>query len=878
MLVQAQLEAQSLQVPVLGARAGLGAGGVFPLLGAIDAFLSELPPESYIRLVDGGLLDLLPVFLRRDQSLRSSHWARGIRVALELAPDADRLRLHHTVLRFLALVAATSGLLLAFDDLDEADAESREIFRFVCQNAAKEGLLVVASSRAGPNTRLAERERGAWLDRASHEMFGAKPTLVLSLAPLERGDVEQLLAELDGVDAPGRQPDRMLTQALLDASGGEPALLRVVLPLAERMGMVSLVGGRRRLVRSELLTELPRTAREMAVRLVELMPPSRVGTLEALAAYAAPCQVSHLVEVVGGDGDGMVRALAECEQLGVIERRGADSFVLSARELGDLLLERMSESQRQAMHGRIADLLATRVGSPMSLLAFHRLRAGDAASGFRAALSAGQLARQRFQNGEALDLLGQAVELARGGELAVVEREIVEAFEGLADVLALVGRWPEALEWYREATVRSLKLDDRAAAARNHRKSGELLEQMGRIDDARVAYERGIQLLEGADGPSPEEMAVAAELQAALGWLIGHVRGEHGRGIALLESCLDIGRRLSQARLQARAMNGIGVILNDKGDWAVAVEAYERALRLNESAGDKLGASSNYNNLAVIFANRGDPFQAFRYYRKSLRLDREIGNLRGVAIDYNNMGTLCFKMGRWGRSLGYYARSKSMALQLGDLGLLGLAETNTGEARMCRGELEMAELCLLKGAEIDRELGQTDSLAGVLNLLGQVELRRGDLEAAREYFREGERLAVERDAKQVQADIALGLAELALAEGDPVRAEELCVRASRIAHRLSLDDLMGEVYGVFGAVKAAEGEAREALGFFGKALEAFRSMRQPYKLGRALYRYGRHLRQMGEDGRPFLEKAYDIFDRLGARLDLGMTLALIGTR
>jgi tetratricopeptide (TPR) repeat protein len=174
---------------------------------------------------------------------------------------------------------------------------------------------------------------------------------------------------------------------------------------------------------------------------------------------------------------------------------------------------------------------------------------------------------------------------------------------------------------------------------------------------ARALYPKGdsfgaLAALADARGDLAEEWALRARAQLA---------NDAARALVSAEEAARL------CPTYAVAHNLAGNALQKMGKLDQAEEAYERALHLNESVGDKVGSSSNYNNLAVIFANRSDPNQAFRYYRKSLKLDREIGNLRGVAIDYNNMGTLCFKMGRWERSLAYYARCRAMAVQLGDL-------------------------------------------------------------------------------------------------------------------------------------------------------------------------------------------------------------------
>ncbi|MFN7971896.1 MAG: tetratricopeptide repeat protein [Acidobacteriota bacterium] len=625
-----------------------------------------------------------------------------------------------------------------------------------------------------------------------------------------------------------------------------------------------------------------------------MLPPETARVLlEALAAYTAPCEETDLVQIRASPPREVREELIACVRLGRVPGGGLGPGTIGPygqlpRALPTVFVLAMSRAsrprgdeqrRRRPMHRRIADLIERRPERSAVAGGVPPDRIGEHVKGFEAA-SAGLEAKNNYRNTEALELLGKAVAIAEDAGGLLSDQQVTEALEALADVLMLIGRWPEALEHYDEATVRALKADSRVGAARNHRKSGELLQQMGQLDDARDAYERGLTLLEeGEPSPGAEGKAESAEtavIHAALGFLLGHLRGEYGRGIALLEKALEIGRRLGDGPLQARALNSIGVILNDKGDWEVAVEAYERALHLNEIHGDKLGASANYNNLAIIFEFKGELSQAVTYYRKSLKLDQSMDNLRGVGIDFNNLGSLCFKMGQWTRALGYIGKSRLMALQLGDLALVALAETNLGEVRLHRGDFAVADQHLRRAVEIWKELERADAVAETYAMMGSLCFRARKLGEAEAWFEMADEIATKRDFKIVQAEIARSMAELALAKGDVRGSEDLCVKASRLAHKLSLDDVMGDIYGVFGDVKAAQGDAREALGFFRKSLEVFRRKRIPYKLATALYRYGHHLSREQEDGRPFIEKSLQIFERLGAREDAARARHALG--
>jgi tetratricopeptide (TPR) repeat protein len=180
-----------------------------------------------------------------------------------------------------------------------------------------------------------------------------------------------------------------------------------------------------------------------------------------------------------------------------------------------------------------------------------------------------------------------------------------------------------------------------------------------------------------------EEFDAAAEVITSIDldylMLWGHYR--------LVAECHDRLRgRLSDRGLQAASLTTLGNAYIDMGAARNAVIAYEQALSIDRTEGDRLGEASDLGNLGVAYRRLGDLRQAIDYYEQALAMTRAAGDRRGEANFLGNLGITYAAMGETRRAIGYYEQALAIARATGDrreetrrLGNLGLAHADLGE-------------------------------------------------------------------------------------------------------------------------------------------------------------------------------------------------------
>ena len=198
--------------------------------------------------------------------------------------------------------------------------------------------------------------------------------------------------------------------------------------------------------------------------------------------------------------------------------------------------------------------------------------------------------------------------------------------------------------------------------------------------------------------------------------------------------------------VRAKALVGLGWILNFQGDYGPAVAALEEAVDLYWELGDESGAALALSILgsAVLRGGFEERVPAFVEEGETLMG----GDLEGHARAYLRM-------------------------------LLACAATAEGDHDSAASQQE-------ESLALSRELGDHWHTAFSLYILGMIELQRGDLERGEALIEECVPIGRELDYSFLLAHVLLGLGLVAALRGRPTRAARLWGAAEPLRERLGL--------------------------------------------------------------------------------------------
>lgn len=279
----------------------------------------------------------------------------GHHIDADADADAARFRLFETAAATVRNAANARPLLIALDDLHEADDASLLMLRFLAVAAADMPMLLV----------------GTWRDTVPVDVDTARAGRTLHVPALELAEVAEFVD-----DAAAAPP-------LLAASGGNPLFLRA-------------------LVDSGMTTAVPTTVREAIRQRASALTDEAADALHAAAVLGSTFDAGTLATLLAVPRADALHALAEAERerlVHAVDDGGALTFRFTHGLVRETLYATLGPARRIHLHGAAAAALATRPDVEPSIVSHHYFRAGDGpnAVAFAQRAAASALRRMAFE-------------------------------------------------------------------------------------------------------------------------------------------------------------------------------------------------------------------------------------------------------------------------------------------------------------------------------------------------------------------------------------------------------------------------------------------------------------------------------------------------
>lgn len=212
----------------------------------------------------------------------------------------------------------------------------------------------------------------------------------------------------------------------------------------------------------------------------------------------------------------------------------------------------------------------------------------------------------------------------------------------------------------------------------------------------------------------------------------------------------------------------------NQGEGTLSLQAYDEALALWHSLGDKRAEANTLMNRATTIALLGQPEKAELDLNAALATFASLPEtaLQQAEVLYR-LGDLSVDQKRYPAACTYLDRSLRIRQKLGEKNGEADCLSALGQAAFGEGQRALARQLLGEAASGFAALGKVESRAAVLGDLGDVALAEGELDEASRYFTEG--LAVWKKGNNGTwvGKFLTRQARVALAKNDLPEAERL---------------------------------------------------------------------------------------------------------
>jgi tetratricopeptide (TPR) repeat protein len=206
-------------------------------------------------------------------------------------------------------------------------------------------------------------------------------------------------------------------------------------------------------------------------------------------------------------------------------------------------------------------------------------------------------------------------------------------------------------------------------------------------------------------------------LNFQLGDLFSLLRA-YDKAMTHYQRSLQLSQLLGYRTETANLLVHLGIIHQDRGEYAAALEKYKQALATFEELGNRTGISNSLHNIGIIHQDRGDFDAAMRNYQRALTIADDLGDQAGVASSLHQIGRIYQGRGEYEAALEHFQQALAIEEALGDRGGRASSLHQIGTIHQLRGEYEQAWQQYRHSLEIAEELGDRLGVASSLHQLG----------------------------------------------------------------------------------------------------------------------------------------------------------------
>ncbi len=829
----------------------------------------------------------------------------GMPELVSLEPEREHQRSTKTLLNlFRALSGPGLPVVLFIDDFQYVDTGTRDIVEKLRAELDSSHLVLICSRaqkerEAEPAERVGDRDTGE--------------ALHIHLSPLSPQGCRYLF-EL-GLGQRGALIHDLATVAYQRCGGNPRLLLEIIKTLRPRFSGKD---------RSDSFGML---------RLQALIPEANVETffrrhwsdlshtsqrvLCAAAVVGRKFSVPLVEEVANVSRSAVLHAVAEGSKRHLISNwkvLGKDSYYFSQEAVHEAIYESIAGDYRRELHGKVAEAIEQRGESETSIydVALHYIRGDDEKKAHEAALRAARAAKKAYANQEAIFFFTEARNHVPQGE-AELEQEIVEC---LGDVSALNGQYEQSESCYEEL-LDSVK--DPVHRARLEGKIGDLYFRRGKNERAIEHMNRALSSL-GMKRPKTDRELWTSIVRNGLRQImhtvvpkrlltIGNRRARRigKEAVKILHSLayayyfidltrtlevhlrqLNLAERLGESPELAHTYSSHGVVCSLIPMHKRAIRYQNAGLEIRKRLKDRWGLGQSYGFLGVCCYYRTELSQAIEYFKESIRILESTGDQWEIEAVYSHLGFCHIALGELDAAESVNRTLLELSEEIQDLKFIAVSGISLAEIDMIRGNLERAL------GYADRALDvHTDNFTRVMamRVKGQILLRMNRQREAIDVLEES--IAIIRRHRLrndylVSNFVALGQAYLAdearvramrqSARRQHLRKAGAIVRSGvRLAKKFR--NHLGHALRVQAIYHCLSDRPSRAERSFAESRRVLMEQGRLYELGLTLVERARWRSTGGDSGDlEDVERALDIFRKVGARIDVEAARALLGLR
>lgn len=149
----------------------------------------------------------------------------------------------------------------------------------------------------------------------------------------------------------------------------------------------------------------------------------------------------------------------------------------------------------------------------------------------------------------------------------------------------------------------------------------------------------------------------------------------------------------------ARAFASSGVVYSEQSNYYMALENYQKALKLYEETGQKNFISKAYNNIGIVYKSQLNYPKALEYLKKALAIQQQTGE-QAAAVTLMNIGVIHFENKRLNEAFQYYEKARRLFETINNTRGFALLNNYLGDYYKIKGDFDQARAHYRKSLDL----------------------------------------------------------------------------------------------------------------------------------------------------------------------------------
>jgi len=209
---------------------------------------------------------------------------------------------------------------------------------------------------------------------------------------------------------------------------------------------------------------------------------------------------------------------------------------------------------------------------------------------------------------------------------------------------------------------------------------------------------------------------------------------QYTKAITFYKRSLVYSKQANDMEEMAAAYNNMGTSYSHLGNYALSIQNFELALKLDQKLANEEMISLDYNNIGKVYQIWKKYPQALQYYKLSLEIANRLNKLPFKAIRMSSIGMVYKQLSMLDSAAWYVNEALKIDTKLGNKDKIAVRLANLGSVFTLMKKYNEAETNLKKAIAIFEELKNDYSLAISLNDLGDCYLAQNRLNEAKEQY------------------------------------------------------------------------------------------------------------------------------------------------